>query len=142
MEIGPVGGDAQTDDAGSPTREISRGIVGLYKEYLGRGPTRAKTSISEDLVVTVLEDSLTKAELRLSEIERPGTVRGIRREFQDAMREDILALVEKETKRSALCMLSDHSPNPDYAVEVVILAPQARDAGPLGTEVDSQTPAG
>ena len=33
------------------------------------------------------------------------------------------ALVEKTLNREVVCMLSDHSPNPDYAVELLILAP-------------------
>jgi len=34
---------------------ISRQIVRLQAEYYGKGPTKAKTYISEDLVVVVLE---------------------------------------------------------------------------------------
>ena len=125
METGSVRGDERPDDDGTPLREISRGMVGLYKDYLGRGPNEAKTLIHGDVVVTVLHDSLTKAEQRLAGTGNPGTVRTIRREFQDAMREDVIALVEKVTGRSAICMLSDHSPDPDYAVEVVLLVPEA-----------------
>ena len=125
MEVGTVRGDERPDDKLAPAKNISRGMVGLYKEYLGRGPTKAKTWLRDELVVTVLEDGLTKAEQTLTKGGSPQTVRGIRREFQDAMRDDIIALVERETGRSAVCMLSDHSPDPDYAVEVVVLAPQA-----------------
>jgi uncharacterized protein YbcI len=79
----------------------------------------------DGMVVTILSDSLTKAEQKLTETERVNTVRSIRREFQDAMRDDLIALVEEKTGRSAICLLSDHSPDPDYAVEVVLLAPEA-----------------
>jgi len=100
-------------------------MVGIYKKYLGRGPVKAKTWLRDEFVVTILQDGLTKAELILTEDGSRETVRAMRRRLQDLMREEIIALVEKETGRSALCMLSDHSPDPDYAVEVLILSPQA-----------------
>jgi len=75
-----------------------------------------------------LEDSLTKAEKKLRDKERAGTVRSIRREFQDAMEEDMTALVERVTGREVVCFLSDHSPSPDYAAEILILVPRATDA--------------
>jgi hypothetical protein len=33
-------------------------------------------------------------------------------------------LVEVTLRRKVICLLSDHSPDPDYAVEVLILAPE------------------
>ncbi len=115
------GDERQADGSGSASRDISRGMVAIYKDYLGRGPTVARTSISDEMVVTVLQDSLTKAEQKLHATDRGDMVRQIRREFQDAMREDIKALVERVLGREARCMLSDHSPSPDFAVEVLIL---------------------
>ena len=41
------------------------------------------------MVVTVLEDSLTKAEHKLVEAGRSETVRQMRRDFQDAMQAEI-----------------------------------------------------
>ena len=119
------------ENAGGKAREISRGIVAIYKDYLGRGPTRAQTVISGDVVMCVLEESLTKAELTLVEGERSPAVRGIRREFQEAMRADLKALVSRVTGREVRCLMSDHCPEPDYAVEVVVLEPEAgADPGP------------
>ncbi len=125
MEVEAGGGERGAgDEATSPQREISRGVVAIYKDHLGRGPTKARTTITDDVVITVLEDSLTKAERKLQESNRETMVRQIRRAYQDAMRSDIKALVEGTLNREAVCMLSDHSPNPDYAVELVILGRQ------------------
>ncbi len=124
MEVDVLEGEGRADPEGrSPSREISRGVVAIYKDHLGRGPTSARTKIADDMVITVLEDSLTKAERKLQESNKETMVRQIRREFQDAMRNEIKALVEKTLDREVFCMLSDHSPNPDYAVELLILAP-------------------
>src|SRR4051794_31223771 len=46
---------------------ISNEIVRLQAEYYGKGPTKAKTYIVEDLVVVVLEESFTRAEKTLAE---------------------------------------------------------------------------
>jgi hypothetical protein len=46
---------------------ISREMVRLQAAYYGKGPTRAKTYIVEDLVVVVLEESFTRAEKTLAE---------------------------------------------------------------------------
>lgn len=112
------------ENAGGQSREISRAIVAIYKEYLGRGPNRAQTTITGDVVTCLLEESLTKAEMTLVDSERGAAVRGIRREFQDAMREEITAKVSEVTGRDAVCLLSDHCTSPDYAVEVVLLEPE------------------
>jgi uncharacterized protein YbcI len=102
---------------------ISAGMVHIYKEMLGRGPTKARTLISSDMVVTVLADSLTKAEATLTAREQGERVRELRRTLQVAMNDEMTRLVETTLQREVICLLSDHSPDPDYAVEVLLLAP-------------------
>jgi uncharacterized protein YbcI len=41
---------------------ISNAIVGLLREYTGRGPTKARTTLRDNLVVVLLEQTLTKGE--------------------------------------------------------------------------------
>jgi uncharacterized protein YbcI len=112
----------------SPQKTISRGMVGIYKNYLGRGPTRAVTTIAGDHTTVVLEDSLTKAELRLVAEGEGATVRSIRRKFQMAMARDIRDLVESATGRESKCLLSDHDVELDIAVETVMFEDAAPDA--------------
>lgn len=109
----------------SDAQTISRGMVRIYKETLGRGPTQTRTEISENMVVTVLADSLTKAEETLNASNEGDTVRELRRTLQEAMRQEVTKLVEETLQRQVICLLSDHSPDPDYAVEVVLLAPKS-----------------
>ena len=53
---------------GEELAEITNGIVGLFAEYYGRGPTRAKTYLLDDaFVVTVLRDTMTTVEHTLAE---------------------------------------------------------------------------
>ncbi len=105
-------------------REISRGVVAIYKEYLGRGPTNAQTTLSGDLAITVLSDGLTKAERKLAANGDGDTVRELRRKFQAAMETDIVALVERATSRTSKVFLSDHDVESDTAIECVILEPE------------------
>jgi uncharacterized protein YbcI len=118
---------ATSQQNGSAEREISRGVVAIYKEYLGRGPTFARTEITDHTAVTTLTDALTKAERSLIERGESPTVREMRRKFQLAMRKDITALVEEVTGRTTASFLSDHDTDHDVAIEVVVFA-EALDA--------------
>jgi uncharacterized protein YbcI len=101
--------------------EISNLVVRLFAEYTGRGPTHARTVIRENLVFCVTADSMTKAEKRLAAEGEADTVVAMRRKFQQAMRDDLVAGVEMLTERRVVSFLSDHEADHDHAVEVFIL---------------------
>jgi uncharacterized protein YbcI len=107
----------------SLNRDISRAIVALFKEATGRGPGRARTYIEDGLVVTVLHDTMTKAERTLKEEQHADQVRSLRRLFQGSFRDEAIAVVERLTGRKVLAFLSDHAVDPDYAVEAFVLEP-------------------
>ena len=54
--------------AGELNAAISNAVVGLLSEYVGRGPTKARTTHSGRFVLCVLEDTLTKAERSLAAV--------------------------------------------------------------------------
>ena len=107
----------------SLNRDISRAMVALFKEATGRGPGRARTYIEDGLVVTVLHDTMTKAERTLKEEQHADQVRSLRRIFQGTFRDEAIAVVERLTGRKVLAFLSDHAVDPDYAVEAFVLEP-------------------
>lgn len=107
------------------SKEISHGIVGIYKDYLGRGPTSSRTTIAGDCVTTICEDGLTRAERSLVDAGEGETVRDIRRKFQAAMGAEVMDLVGRVTGRPAKTILSDHDVERDIAVETVILEPES-----------------
>jgi uncharacterized protein YbcI len=111
-------------------RDISRALVALFKEATGRGPNRARTYIEDSIVVTILYDTMTKAEKTLKDEHREDTVRDLRRIFQGTFREHAIELVEELTGRKVLAFLSDHAVDPDYAIEAFVLEPG------LGEEAD------
>jgi uncharacterized protein YbcI len=104
--------------------EITSLVVRLFAEYTGRGPTRARTTIHDDVIVCWTQDSMTKAEKRLVARGETELVESVRRKFQRTMRNDLVAGVEVLTDRTVATFLSDHDPLTDNAVEVFILGPR------------------
>ena len=100
---------------------ISRLVVRLFAEYTGRGPTKARTMISDNVIVCVTHDTLTKGERRLGEEGEAEMVISVRRKFQRTMREDLVAGIELLTERKVLSFMSDHDAEHDYAAEVFVL---------------------
>lgn len=116
------GGAPETESAdGSLNAAISNAVVHTYKDYLGRGPTKARSTIRDNLVVVLLEDTMTKAERTLvAEGEVDATIQ-MRRTVQRTMRNTLSDLVADLTGRQVLAFMSDQHADPDYAVEVFVL---------------------
>jgi uncharacterized protein YbcI len=100
---------------------ISTAIVRLLREYTGRGPTTARTTIRHNVVLVMLEQSLTKGEQSLAAKGRAEKVLEIRHEFQEAMREESSAKVAELTGRNVVAMLSANHIDPDLAAEIYVL---------------------
>jgi uncharacterized protein YbcI len=120
---------------GTLSADISRLVVRLFAEYTGRGPTKARTTIRDDTIICVTEDSMTKAERRLTAEGETDLVVTIRRKFQSTMRDDLVGGIELLTGRKVLSFMSDHDADHDYAAEVFILdgPPIVAAAGDNGT---------
>ena len=108
---------------GSRTAAISNMVVRLMSQYTGRGPTKARTFVNDDLVTVVLQDTLTKAERTLVGDDHRELVLSARRALQGAMHAELVAGLQEILGREVLALLGANHPNPDYAVEVFILAP-------------------
>ena len=111
----------QTD--GPLLAALSNAVVRIVHEYTGRGPTRARASIRDDVVAVLLQETLLKAERSLIEDGKGDLVVEMRRSFQQTMREDLTAAVELLTERKVIAFMSDSQLEPDFSVEVFVLAP-------------------
>jgi len=119
-----MNGTGQDLPAGlSTAARISNLIVGLMSAYTGRGPTRARTSIDEDLISVVLRDTLTKGERSLVADGRSQLILDMRRAYQTTMRREMVAGVEAITGRTVIAFLSDNHIEPDVAIESFVLEP-------------------
>jgi uncharacterized protein YbcI len=113
--------DSATEEiSGSMVAAISREIVGVYAEYFGRGPTKAKTTWREDLVVVVLEDAFTRSEHVLVDGGRFDQVRANRQAFQDQIEPLFRAKIEGLTKRRVESCLSQVNRD-GVAAEIFVL---------------------
>lgn len=102
---------------------ISDGMVGLLKEYYGRGPTKTKTYYQDDLVVCVLRGGFSKVEETLLEGGRGQAVIQQRMEFQEVMRNRFTDVIEDATGRPVIGFMSGNQQDPDLMCEVFILGP-------------------
>lgn len=109
---------------GSLSAAISNAFVRLLAEYTGRGPTKARTYINDDLIVVVLQDTLTKGERSLVADGRTDLVLSTRKAYQQTMGKELIGTVEQLTGRTVRAFLSDNHADPDIAVECFVLTPQ------------------
>ena len=121
----PVTHDHPT--AGSMSAAISNAVVRLLSEYTGRGPTKARTYIDEDLITVVLRDTLTKGERSLLRDGEVALVLANRKAFQNSMAADMIAAVEELSGRRTTAFLSANHIDPDIAVESFVLEPRTAD---------------
>jgi uncharacterized protein YbcI len=108
---------------------ISNAIVGVLREYTGRGPTKARTTIRDNVVLVMLEQTLTKGEQVLVDKGRGDRVLALRREYQEAMRDEASARVGELTGRKVVAMMSANHLNPDVAAEIFVLDGPPRGSG-------------
>jgi uncharacterized protein YbcI len=110
---------------GPVSAAISSATVKLVHEYTGRGPTKARTYINEDLITVVLEDTFTMGERSLVRDGEVELVLASRKAFQRTMATDLIAAVELHSGRTVRAFLSDNHADPDVAVESFVLEPVA-----------------
>ena len=102
---------------------ISDGMVGLLKEFYGRGPTRTKSYFEDDLVVCLLRGGFSRVEQTLLEGGRGHSVIQQRMEFQELMRDRFQSVIEDATGRKVIGFMSGNQQDPAFMCEVFILAP-------------------
>lgn len=106
---------------GEQAASISNLAVKLTSEYTGRGPTKARTHIEDDLVVVILRETLTKGERSLVRDGKEEVVRSMRFAFQQTMKDELVAGVEQTLGRKVLAFMSANHMEPDVAAEIFLL---------------------
>jgi len=84
---------------------ISKSVVHLLSEYTGRGPTKARTYINQDLITVVLRETLMKGERSLVQDGRVKLVLAIRKAYQNTMGPQLIAAVERHSGRRVFAFL-------------------------------------
>jgi uncharacterized protein YbcI len=104
--------------------EVSNEIVAIFAECYGRGPTKAKSYMFDDYLVTVLDDLLTTVETTLVSNGRQDLVREVRLTFQEAVADRFIDAVTKVTGRKVLTYHSQVTFNPARGFEIFVLEPE------------------
>ena len=112
---------AGTTPGGDIRGNISRRMVQLHKEFYGRGPEKAKTYYNGDLVVVLMRGGFTRVEETLLQEGRGDSVRQQRADFQHVMLGRFSEVIENETGRKVVAMMSGSHQQPDLLSEVFVL---------------------
>ena len=118
-----IGGEGHA--SGELAAAISQTVVRALSETTGRGPTKAKTTIGENGVFVVLQDTLTHGERTLNDAGQGRAVLDLRRRWQAVMQADVSRSIEELTGRKVIGFMSDNHIDPDLAVEVFRVEPLA-----------------
>lgn len=110
----------QAETRGDP-RAISRSVVSIFKEHLGRGPVKAKTYLHEDSVLVLMYNGHTQAEETLQEAEEDEAVAASRVKASAAIREPLVAVIESETGRTVAGYMSSSQQKPSLLSLVFVL---------------------
>ena len=114
-------------DTGTPSASgrlnaaVARAVVHAHNEYRGRGPTKAQAFFNEQVLVVLMEDTMTRAERSLVRDGKNDAVFEIRRQMQSTMRADMVASIEDLTGRKVIAFMSANHIAPDYAAELFVL---------------------
>src|SRR3954447_23599577 len=102
-------------------------MVRIYKEHFGRGPTKVRSAYAgPDVIVCILDDTLTTAETTLKELGELRRLRELRMVFQYALDDQFKAAVEEVLNRRVKSFISGMDAETGTASEVFVLEPEGR----------------
>jgi uncharacterized protein YbcI len=123
----PMNGRPQ---GGKLLAEISNAMVRIHKEHWGKGPTKARTIYTEDVVLCRLEEIFTKAETTLVSAGREQEVRNMRIAFQRALEHEFVGAVERLTGRKVTAFISEMHAATNMGIELFVLEPAEEPTDP------------
>jgi uncharacterized protein YbcI len=113
--------DVDTGPKSGLRSEISNAMVGLKKNFYGKGPTKAKTYINDNYILCVLQGGLTRNEETLLDAGEDLLVRQFRLRFQEVMADATTEAIERLTGRKVIGYHSQIVFRPHYAFEIFVL---------------------
>ena len=125
-ESGPAPNHGTTDHG--ILSAISNEMVRIYKDQFGRGPTKVRTAwAGPDVLVVTLEQTLTRAELKLRDLGEHGRLRDLRLLFQYAEVNTFCEPIERLIGRKVRAFISGIDTKADVATEMYVLHPRGYD---------------
>lgn len=99
---------------------ISREMVKAMKGFYGRGPTKAKSYLIDDLLFVVMRGGITEAEQTLLDAGEGDAVRAFRQHFENVMGERLIGTVEQLTERKVVTYQSQVLFDPHTIIEIFL----------------------
>lgn len=117
-------GSDQNLSGGALNAALANELGRLLAEFSGRGATRSRAYVMQDLVVGVFEDGATRAEQSLVAAGKADLVRLQRDILQRAVGPQLIAAVERLTHRTVRVFMSGVDEFGGSSVEAFVLEPQ------------------
>jgi len=97
-------------------------MVRAMKGFYGRGPTKAKSYLIDDILFVVMRGGMTEAEQTLLDAGEADAVRAFRQQFENVMGERLIGTVEQLTERKVVTYQSQVLFDPHTIIEIFLFA--------------------
>src|SRR3954468_12762428 len=104
--------DGHATTRGEQAAHISREMVRLMREIVGRGPTKARTTIGRDHVLVMFQETLTQGERNLVENGELDSVESLRSSYQALLKDRAIDLIEGVLDRKVIGFMSTNNFDP------------------------------
>ena len=102
--------------------EVSQAVVKYEREYMGRGPTDARTHLLRDMVIVRLKGILTPAEHQLVKVEGVELLKEVRTKLLETGRQRLEKSVQEITGLPVVSMHSDLSTKTGERIVIFVLS--------------------
>jgi uncharacterized protein YbcI len=106
---------------GALNQAIANAVVRSHTRLVGRGPTKAQAFYRHNVVVVLMQDTLTVGERTLVANGRVDAVHALRLELQPAMQAELTDEVERLTGCVVEAFMSTNHIDPDLAAQLFVL---------------------
>ena len=120
-ELIAAAGNETDERAGSLRMALANAMVGMKKQYFGKGPSRARAYLMDEYVFVVMEGGLTRSEETLLANGKADLVRNYRLAFQESVTQTTTRAVEEITGRRVLTYHSQILFHPTRVFEIFVL---------------------
>jgi uncharacterized protein YbcI len=119
---------APPDLDGPVLAEISRTLVQLHKESYGRGPTKARSFMSDNVLVCMLEGGFLPVEKTLRDHGHADLVTNSSEAMQGVLREQFVQAIEQISGRRVVAFMSGMDEQAELSAELFVFQPDGLDA--------------
>ena len=100
---------------------IATAAVRVHSRYAGRGPTKAQAFHRHNVVVLLMEDTMTRGERSLAAGGRSEAAWHLRRQLQRTMVPSLVGEIELLTGCHVVAFMGDNHIDPDFVADLFVL---------------------